>query len=83
MKLNELKVGDKVIMRKGEDYYHTRTKEMLAKFNYVVTIEKISREGEIYWIEEDEGFTYWTESSIEELYIEPNPIQTRFEILDL
>ncbi len=76
------KVGDRVKMWKSEnDFGHN---SFLKQFNYILTIKNIDYAGD-YEMEEDTSFMY-TEGSIE--CLEENckkfdPIESRFEILDL
>jgi len=73
------KVGQKVRIKKSRyDFGH---KPFLEKYNYILTIKDL--DGSFYFMEEDSSFWY-SEPVIEGLYVEEfNPIESRFEILDI
>ena len=79
------KVGD-IIKIKEDIFIWGDFKGFLKNLNppYVITIKNVL--DDCYEVEENPKFAVsatWTESHIEGLYIEPEPIENRFEILDL
>ena len=72
------KIGDKVKI--GKNYPDFGHDAFLSKYNYILTVKDL--DDSFYFMEED-NFWY-LESSIESLYVEKiNPIESRFEILDI
>ncbi len=75
------KVGDKIKIVESEAYSFT-TRKLLKQLDppFVVTIKKTASTG-YYYIEENDSC--WWRDTIESLYIEPIPVKSRWEILDI
>ena len=75
------KVGDRV--KAEEDLSYTyRFKKRLSELDppFVLTIKRVSNPG-YYYVEENDNC--WWRGNIEGLYVEPIPVMSRFELLDL
>jgi hypothetical protein len=72
------KVGDRIRVKKKYGY-RDDIMETLIRTNYVLTINRIVESGSYYEMIE-ENLATWHEMYIEDLY---DPIENRFEILDL
>ncbi len=81
------KVGDKVdVIRDSEGgYYPDKLLKILKKHDFVMTIVEVRYDLEEFWyhMKEDEGWSAWYESSIKNLAKKYEPINDRFEIMDL
>ena len=76
------KIGDKIKVKK-HGHFDMAQKSFYKKNNYILTIK--SFDGFYYFMEEDDAFCY-PEYCIDGLHIGEevfNPIESRFEILDL
>ena len=79
------KIGDKVILR--DDLPYQVWLQLLGetyrkmKSPKIVTIKDVFEESDVYHLEEIRDS--WVEGEIVELYLEPEPILTRFELLDI
>lgn len=75
------KVGDKVAVRRDE-HYDDNVREFLEGVDYAQTIYAVDCDGyrvkDLPW-----QFIGWDDTDIEGIYVEPVPINDRFEILDL
>ena len=83
----EYKVGDKIKVKEDKPYTCDGVKR-LSQLDppFVLTVKRISRGGSrssnnYYYVEENDNC--WWNGNIEGLYIEPIPVMSRFELLDL
>ena len=74
-----VEVGDKVKIQK-QDYF-AKINNILEKNNYILTIKENSENK--HYLMEETGIQVWWVRYIEELYVKPDPITSRFDLLDL
>ena len=74
-------IGDRIKVVENKEYSSKGRKALLELDPpFVLTISKDGNNG-YYYVEENDNC--WWDGNIEGLYEEPDPIETRFELLDL
>ena len=85
--MNKYKIGDKVKIKKDiiteELFCNYLIPKIIKKLNYILTIKSVENNKFYIMKELYPHPCQWKDNNIKCLHIEPGPIESRFEILDL